>query len=143
MTMKTIYLTLLFVLCSTIMSSQEMMVPYDQLPAEAKSFIKEHFRSPVHHVIKEVERRKITYDAVLDDSTEIEFAESGRWTEIDGKGKAIPTSFIQKQILDYVRINNSNESIIKVEILDTGFEIKVSSGADLRFDARGTFVKIN
>lgn len=137
------FLTILFFIFSANVKAQETIVQYDQLPAEAKSFIKEHFTSPFHHAIKEVERRKISYEAVLDNDTEIEFSEAGRWVEVDGKGKGIPTSFIQKQIVDYIKINHPKESIIKIEVSDTGYELEVSSGTDLKFDARGTFLKIN
>lgn len=137
------FLTILFfILCANV-KAQETIVRYDQLPAEAKSFIKEHFKSPFHHAIKEVERRKVSYEAVLDNDTEIEFTEAGRWIEVDGKGKAIPTSFMQKQVVDYIKINHPKESIIKIEVSDTGYEVEVSSGTDLKFDARGTFIKIN
>src|SRR5688572_437846 len=97
------FFTILFFIMCADLKAQETIVQYDQLPAEAKSFIKEHFKSPFHHAVKEVERRRISYEAVLGNDIEIEFTEAGRWVEVDGKGKAIPTSFIQKQVVDYIK----------------------------------------
>ena len=123
--------------------AQEAPVQESEIPAEAKSFIKEHFKSPVHHAIKDVERNRITYEVVLDDNTEIEFTEAGRWVEVNGKGKGIPTTFIQKQTLDYIKSAYPKDRIIKIERSDSGYEAEISSGTDLKFDARGTFVKID
>lgn len=142
--MKTkLIFSIIWFLCCLSLSAQEAPLQHSELPAEAKSFLKDHFKSNVHHAIKDVERNKITYEVVLDDNTEIEFTEAGRWIEVDGKGKGIPTTFIQKQTLDYVKINYPKDRITKIERSDSGYEAEISTGTDLKFDARGTFVKIN
>lgn len=123
--------------------AQEAPVQHSQLPAEAKTFLKEHFKSKFHHGIKDVEGREITYDVFLNDDTEIEFTETGRWKSVDGKNKPVPTTFIQKQSLDYIKINYPKESVIKIERSDSGYEAKLSNGLELLFDAMGTFTKLD
>src|SRR5687768_14028380 len=117
--MKTVWSILSLFFCITI-NAQEAPVQFDQLPAEAKSFIKEHFKSPFHHAIKDVGKRSISYEAVLEDNTEIEFTEAGRWIEVDGKGKPVPHSFMQRSIVDYVKINYPAQAITKIERNDSG-----------------------
>ncbi len=138
--MLVLYISLL---CCVNSLAQEAPVEQSQLPREAKTFLKEHFKSKFHHAVKDVDGRVITYEVVLNDNTEIEFDESGRWTEVDGKNKAIPTTFMQKQTLDYVKINNPKEAIVKIERSDSGYELELSNGVDLKFDAMGTFVKVD
>ena len=123
--------------------AQQVPVQFDELPAEAKVFIVNHFKSPFHHAIKEVLDRKITYSAILEDNTEIEFTESGKWAEIDGEGKTIPYTFIQKQIIDYVNIHYPKESITRIELEKSRYETELSNGLNLKFDSRGTFVKMD
>ena len=138
--------TLLSIICLLIINAlhaQQTPVTFEQLPAEARSFIKDHFKSPFHHAIKDVENRRISYEAVLENNTEIEFTEAGRWVEVDAKGKPVPSSFIQSSIVDYVKITYPAQAITKIERSDTGYEAEITSGTDLKFDARGTFVKID
>lgn len=141
--MKTLFSILWAFFACLSLTAQETPVKESELPAEAKSFIKDHFKSPVHHAIKDVERNKITYEVVLDDHTEIEFTEAGRWTEVDGKAKAIPLTFVQKAILDYVKMRHPKDRITKIQRKDSGYEAELNTGTDLKFDARGTFIKMN
>lgn len=141
LTMKTLTFLLIFIGIS--MHAQETPVTFEQLPAEARSFIKQHFKSPFHHAIKEVERRSISYEAVLENNTEIEFSEAGRWIEVNGKGNPVPLSLIEKQVSDYVLINYPAEAITKIERKDTGYEVELTSGTGLKFDAQGIFEKVN
>ncbi|WP_294824578.1 PepSY-like domain-containing protein [uncultured Flavobacterium sp.] len=142
--MKTKLLYTVFTLIvSLALYAQEVPVLENDLPAEAKSFLKDHFKSGFHHAIKEVRNRKVTYDVVLNDNTEIEFTEAGRWKDVDGKGKAIPYTFLQKQILDYVKQTYPNEAITGIELDDSEYEVSLSNGMDLKFNARGVFVKVD
>ncbi len=139
---KILYVAAAF-MCSIVLTAQEVPVMEKELPAEAQTFLKEHFKSGFHHAIKEVANRKVTYDVVLDDTTEIEFTEVGRWKEVDGKGKAIPYTFLQMQILDYVKQTYPGQAITKIELEDSEYEIGLSNGMDLKFNSRGVFVKVD
>ncbi|RZJ71645.1 MAG: hypothetical protein EOO45_11715 [Flavobacterium sp.] len=128
---------------SISLSAQEVPVQHSEIPAAAKEFLNEHFKSPFHHAIKDVESRKISYEVVLEDNTEIEFTESGKWKEVDGKRKGIPTTFIQKQTLDYIQKTYPNEAIIKFQTKQRGYEAELSNGLELLFDAQGTFTRLD
>lgn len=132
---------LLFIVLSA--HAQEAPILQNELPSEARLFIKDYFKSPFSRGMKEVGDRKISYDVTLEDNTEIEFDDAGRWTEVDGKGKAIPTTFIQRTIVGYVKSNYSNQYIIKIERTDLNYEVELKNGIDLIFDPMGTFVKVD
>ena len=140
--MKTTLLFGIFLTASLGLNAQERQIQQSELPAEAKTFLAAHFKNPFHHATKEIEGRRITYEVVLDNNTEIEFSEAGKWIEINGKNNPVPTTFIQKQILDYIKINYPKEAITSIERSDSAYMVEVSTGTDLKFDARGTFVKI-
>lgn len=133
----------LFLLIAAPVSAQETPIQNSELPAQAQVFVKKHFKAPIHHAIKDIEQKKISYDVTLEDGTEIEFDEAGRWKEVSGKNKAIPTSFIQKQILDYVKGKYPKETINKIELSTYEYEVGLSNGMDLVFDVSGAFVKVD
>lgn len=142
--MKTKVLTAIIAFFAVVsLYAQQVPLQHTQLPQEAKTFLKEHFTSGFHHAMKFVDKRVIIYDVFLDNDTEIKFSESGKWIEVDGKNNAIPVSYIQKQILDYIRINHPKETINKMERSDTGYTATLSKGIGLRFDAIGTFTKLD
>lgn len=142
--MKTRLLYLVITLCTTFnLYSQEVPVEQSQLPAEAKAFLKGHFKSKFHHAIKDVEGRSISYEVVLNDNTEIEFDEAGKWMEVEGKDGPIPTTFIQRQTLDYIRINHPKEAIMKIERSPSEYKVGLSNGLGLKFDMMGVFKKLD
>lgn len=132
-----------FFLQSLSLNAQETPVTHSELPKEARNFLSKHFKSPFHHAIKEMDNRKVEYDVMLEDGTKIEFSETGKWKEVDGNSKALPTSFIQKTILDYVKVNYPKEQIIKIERTDFKYEVDLNNGLELEFNAKGDFVKID
>lgn len=137
---------LLFVtslLFSVITYAQEVPLQFKELPTNAQEFISEHFKSEFHHAIKIVIDKNITYQVYLNNETEIDFSDAGRWLVVDGKNKPVPYTFIQKQILDYIKINHEGDAIVKVQRTDLNYKTKLSSGLDLHFDKLGVFVKIN
>lgn len=136
-------LLLISIIFSVGIHAQEAPLQFNELPASAREFINQHFTSDFHHAIKTVINKNITYDVFLDDNTEIEFSDTGRWRVVDGKNKAVPHSFIQKQILDYVKIHHEKETIVTVARTDLNYKIKLSTGLDLIFDKVGVFVKTN
>lgn len=131
------------IMLSALTYAQEVPVVRAEIPSEARQFLSGHFKSPFHHAIKDIERNNIKYEVVLNDNTEIEFDAGGKWKEVDGKGKAIPYTFIQKQIVDYVKNQYPKESITKIEVEPDRYEVELSNGLDLRFNATGEFIKID
>ena len=142
--MKTFISTALVFLFGFSVNAQETPIKNSELPAEANAFIQKHFgKNSIHHAIKDKDNGKITYEVMLDNGTEIEFLENGKWKEVDGKDKAIPTGYISKPILDYVKTNYPKTSITHIDKGLNDIDIDLSNGVELEFDLKGKFLRID
>lgn len=144
--MKTLNLlgTLLFVLFSVQINAQDITINAKELPAPAQTFLKSYFsNATVLHAVKDVGNRKTDYEVRLSDGTEVEFTEKGEWKEVDGKRGVIPTGFIPKSILEYVKANYPNESITKIDKGHYDIDVDLTNGLELEFDLNGKFRRID
>ena len=142
--MKTMILSAFAFLFGMTANAQETPIKNSELPAEATAFIQKHFsKNTIHHAIKDKDKSKITYEVMLDDMTELEFTEKGAWKEVDGKDKAIPTGYILKPIVDYVKKNYPKASITHIDKGLNDIDIDLDNGIELEFDLKGKFLRID
>jgi len=142
--MKTILLSAFVFFLGINANAQETAIKNSELPAEATAFIKKYFsKNTIHHAIKDQDKSKITYEVMLDNMTELEFTEKGAWKEVDGKDKAIPTGYILKPILDYVKKNYPKASITHIDKGLNDIDIDLDNGIELEFDLKGKFLRID
>ena len=142
--MKTILLSVFIFFFGIIANAQETPIKNSELPAEATAFISNYFsKNTIHHAIKDQDKRKIKYEVMLDDMTELKFTEKGAWKEVDGKNKVIPTGYILKPILDYVTKNYPKSSITKIDKGFNDIDIDLDNGIELEFDLKGKFLRID
>lgn len=142
--MKTILFSAFIFLFGINANAQETAIKNAELPAETTSFIKKYFsKNTIHHAIKDKDKSKITYEVMLDDMTELEFTEKGFWKEVDGKDKAIPTGYISKPILDYVKKNYPKAYITHIDKGLNDIDIDLDNGIELEFDLKGKFLRID
>ncbi len=114
------------------------------LPLKAQHFLSDNFPDQTVTSVKVNPEDSLKgFKAILSDNTEIEFWKNGNWREIDGKGKAIPTSFVVQPILDYVGKNYSKEKITQIEYHTGAIEIELTNKTELKFDTDGKFVKVD
>lgn len=149
--MKTLNLknTVLLLICifgfSISASAQKTTIQVNELPENAKSFIKQHFKNEtVSYVIKEEEFLVIDeYKVALSDGTEIEFTKNGNWKEISNKTKGIKSSVIPNKILNYCTKSFPNTNIKKIEKSRWKYDVELSNDLDLEFDSDGNFKRID
>lgn len=134
MKLKTILLALLVGISSAL---ADMVVPANQLPAAAQNFISTHFKGVG---IGLVERDMNSFDVVLTDGTKIDFNINGEWTKVDGKYKAIPTSFIPNAVLSKVKATQPNAQIMKVDREFGGYKFKFNNGMKVYADNNGNIL---
>lgn len=88
-----------FAMASVTLSAQEEIIKESELPASAVTFLITNFKNnPIRTVVKDTDKRKVTFEVNLKDGTEVEFNQKGDWKEVDGDKKPIPTAFIPKAI---------------------------------------------
>ena len=116
----------------------------DALPQPAQEMLNEYFPKAKVGMIK-VDRhllKKTDYDVKLVNGTKIEFNNSGKWTSVDCKTRAVPEGLIMKPIRNYVSKNFPDVKIVKIEKKSSGYEIKLSDDVELKFTLLGTFSKV-
>jgi len=133
-----------FAMASIAVNAQEETIKASELPAPAVEFLSTNFKdNAVKHVIKDSDKKKITFEVTLADGTEVEFSQKGKWKEVDGKKKAIPTAYIPQTILDYIKTNYPKEQITHIDKGHRDYDVDLSNGLDLEFDLGGKFLRID
>lgn len=120
------------------------IVTYDtkRLPAEARTFINQHFSSAQISYIKiEKEFWGIKkYEVLLTDRTEVEFTDDGNWTEIECDEMPVPDALIPKYILEYMKNHFPDNHIIKIERKSKETEIELDNEISLTFNKKGELI---
>jgi len=144
--MKTVKILMAFFLFTgMVVNAQESVITKNELPQTAQKFISAHFpKSTIDYVKMDKETFSTDYKVKFTDGSDIEFDSDGNWTEVDGEKTAIPTGFIQKSILTYVKEKFPNTQIVKIEKGRFGKqEVKLSNGLELEFNSKGEFKRID
>ncbi len=116
-------------------------IPADQLPAAAKTFVKNNFKG---QTITYAEKDATSYECRLSDGTEIDFDRKGNWDTVESKSnKAIPSSLVPQAIQQYVKAKYPKQVITKIDKERYGYEIELSNDLDLKFSKKGKFIGID
>lgn len=113
-------------------------VKREELPVNAIGFLDQYFKGKKIGMIKVDKHllKKTDYDVKLVDGSKIEFSNSGNWTSVDCKQKAVPTDIVPKKIRTYVSDNFQDVKIVKIEKKMNGsYEVGLSDGVELKFNA--------
>lgn len=141
---KFLFLALALTVFAVSASARDEVIRENQLPAAARSFVKQHFKNrTVTTARKDVDFGSASYDVVLNSGTKIEFNSKGEWKEVDCAPAAVPAAIIPSAIRTYVKANYANCKIVKIERDRSGFDIELSNDLDLRFDKQGKFIRVD
>lgn len=125
-------------------NSSDRIINYSELPAEAKTFTETYFSDlEIMRVEKDMNSIDEYYEVKFIGGAEIDFTQSGVWTNVDGNNKAIPTGFILTPIVEYVTTNYSVTSIESIEKKTYGFDVDLVNNTELRFDLEGNFLGLD
>ena len=108
--------------------------------SEAQSFIKTHFANVK---VLQVTKEFAEYEVILADRSRLEFDRSGNWKEVNCRSGAVPESVIPSRIQTYIKGNYSSDGIRAIERNKRGYEVKLSSGFELKFDKNCNFKRID
>ena len=92
---------LVALLCMLLQSvtclADDKIIPVEQLPASAKTFVKKYFpQATIEYATKDTEFMGATYEVRLSDGTEVDFDKKGNWDNVD---KATGIMWIARQRL--------------------------------------------
>lgn len=122
---------------STYAIFDKYTIQRDELPEKAREMLDEHFPKAKISMIK-VDRhllKKTDYNVKLTNGTKIEFSNSGNWTSIVCGKKDVPEALVSKVIRNYVGKNYESSRIVSLRKRHGGYDIGLSSGQVLRFNA--------
>lgn len=140
--MRTTHLLSTILLLATMMATAQKKIKLTELPAESVGFLEKHFPNmEIKEVKKDREDGEKGYEVILANGTEIEFWKNGSWREVDGDKNPIPTAFIAKPILEYVRANYPNEKITHIDYGHKDVDVDLTNKIDLEFTKDGEFIK--
>lgn len=131
-------------LVGSVTFAQDRVITFSELPKAGQQFITKYFGAKqVSLVTLDDDYLSKNYELVLTNGTKIEFAGNGEWKEVDGKRNAIPTGFIPKNILSYVKKSFPNTEIVKIERERLGYSVELTNGLDLDFNSKGDFLRVD
>lgn len=139
--MKKILLTLAAIFIFGAAAADDRPVEYGQFPKAAKDFITKYFAKA--EVTSSTLDNDGEYTAYLANGTKIEFNNSGIWKEVNCYTKAVPAGIIPAKIAHYVKANQAPAMIVKIDVDRNDYEVKLSTGVELKFDLRGNFIRID
>lgn len=120
-------------------------IRFDQLPAKAQSFVKQHFPQEKVALAKvETDFFDKKYEVIFANSSKVEFDKNGNWSEVDCKYSAVPEAAVPEAIVQYLKANYAEQQVLKIEKENRGgFEVKLSGGLELEFDKRYNLIDID
>ncbi len=136
-TIKLLLISLILSFVSTNMYADGIMIPVEQLPQAAKTFVKKYF--PQNTIIY-AERELLSYEARLDDGTEIDFDRKGNWDKVDCQFNPVPDAIIPDPIKNYVQRQFPNVDIVKIDKERHGYDVELANDIELKFNKRGAFI---
>lgn len=137
---RNLFTCLLLFIAVTVNAQKKIEV--SDLPPASINFIREYFpNATVDKAKKDAEHGEKGYEVILSDGTEVEFWKDGKYREVDGKKKPIPTGFIDRKIVDYVTKNYPNNKITHIDYGHKDVDVDLTDDIDLEFTKEGTFIK--
>lgn len=123
--------------------NEDKLVTEQDLPADAKSFLNDHFVNiDIVQVVKDREGLFNEYEVYLKNSTVLEFDRKGkiiRLKSMDG----IPENALPPNVVIYVSENFPEQLITEWEMDDKHQEVELLNGIELRFNKNGEFIRMD
>lgn len=138
--MKRIFLFALIVIATICSTAQAgTVITQAQLPKEARNFISKYFSADkVRKIEKDQGHRGMEYEVDFISGAEVEFREDGNWKEVKAaRGHAVPSAIVPTAISQYVKAKYAGQSIVKISLKRGAYEIKLSSGVELKLTKDG------
>lgn len=132
------------VLIANFAFAQEVIIPFNQLPAKAKTFIHQHFKGvKVMNVIQDKDVFSKDFDVNFENGTKIEFDRTGNWKEIKTLSGSVPSNLVPAKIKQYISNNYKGANIVEINKDAYKIDVELSNGVDLDFDKNGNFLRID
>lgn len=141
--MKKVITTLLTVLTIAVagMAKDAYTRNVTVLPKAAQTVLANNFKAKVSVIKVEKELGRISdYEVILTDGSEITFDRNGNWENVEmGANKSVPKAFVPETVASYIKNNQPGQKVIGIEKDRKGYEVQLSNGVEMKFNAKGQF----
>mgnify|MGYP003526165418 FL=1 len=121
--------------------SREVIIEVAELPEQSRNFLETNFNGfQVNRATKDVSSFDEYYEIFVNNGITIDFNRIGEWTEVDGNGLSIPTSFIDEEIVSYINTNFPTFPIENIDKKPYGYEVDLINNTELRFNTSGKLI---
>ena len=123
--------------------ADDRIIPAEQLPAAAKTFIQKTFPGQaVSYATIDFDGRN-TYEVCLSNGVEVDFNKNGVWDKVDCNYSAVPASLVPSTIANYVKTHFAGAKVVKIDKERYGFDVELSNELELKFNKQGQLMNID
>ena len=143
--MKHFLLLIAATLTFSAASAQDSKVTFNDLPADAINFVREHFLvDHIASVWKDTDYNDEEYTVIFRDGLEIEFNGNGDWKELKARHGKVPDHVVPEKILAHVSATFPFESIKEVSrnLTKKRYEAELTDDQELKFDDKFNFIGV-
>ena len=116
-------------------SNDDYPIKYDELPAEAKTFIAKNFaKEEISHITIDKGILNDEYNVIFISGIKLEFSEDGKWTEIDCRYSNVPDNLVPEKIREDVATHYPKNQITELKRDYNEWEVKITGGFELTFN---------
>ncbi len=113
-------------------------VTFDRLPEPAQQFIRKYFGDrKISYAVQDADWFDGDYEVRFAGGDKVSFRRDGNWEEVECKGTQVPAGIVPAGIAGYVAKRHPGTRIVGIERDSRGYEIKLSDGAEIKFDRKG------
>ena len=143
--MKRFLLLIAATLTFSVASAQDSKVTFNDLPADAINFVREHFLvDHIASVWKDTDYNDEEYTVIFRDGLEIEFNGNGDWKELKARHGKVPDHVVPEKILAHVSATFPFESIKEVSrnLTKKRYKAELTDDQELKFDENFNFIGV-
>ena len=143
--MKHFLLLIAATLTFSAASAQDSKVTFNDLPADAINFVRQHFLvDQIASVWKDTDYNDEEYTVIFRDGLEIEFNGNGDWKELKARHGKVPDHVVPEKILAHVSATFPFESIKEVSrnLTKKRYKAELTDDQELKFDENFNFIGV-
>ena len=138
--MKKLILTFLAIITLSVTASAQItQIKSTQLPAQARTTIKNAWNgAPIVDAWRNKDGKRVEYKASVEDGSIIKFNAKGQWIEMKSYG-GVPTKLLPAAMLKHVNDYYEGQLIVHVIKYTKMYRIELTDGTKLEFNSKGKF----
>ena len=143
--MKRFLLLIAATLTFSAASAQDSKVTFNDLPADAINFVRQHFLvDHIASVWKDTDYNDEEYTVIFRDGLEIEFNGNGDWKELKARHGKVPDHVVPEKILAHVSATFPFESIKEVSrnLTKKRYKAELTDDQELKLDENFNFIGV-